>query len=167
MTMMRKAVVTENECTITGGWTTCPADAQFIFGGVPKQLDATITCPLNSVDQSEFRRMSQAGLCSCTSRLLDENNVEEDPINCSCYVCPQGTQIGFGYICDRPIFNDCTFFNCDFECNAEETTFILDKGEHDPNDQPEPPSDSTDATVGSHLGAMPLILLWVVFRMLR
>jgi hypothetical protein len=107
------------DCQINGDTINCPAGADFVFDGTPKYLEATITCPFDSVAQSQWKETSQEGLCTCNGRLLDENRDEEEggPITCECYACPDGSAIGFAYSCDRTLFGSCTSFDCDFGCN--------------------------------------------------
>ena len=163
------STTTETQCTITGGEVTCPADTSFKFGDLGKYLDADIICPLNSVDQTQFRDMSQKGLCTCSATLQDIIDEElsgeaPEPLNCDCYVCPEGMALGFGYVCDAPIFNDCMSFNCKFECNGidELNTLIAGNGP-----TAAPVNGNTSAAV-SHLQApvavASMLLVWALRR---
>lgn len=156
----------DNQCTITGGLLTCPADTILTFGTGNKVLDAEITCPLNSVDQSQFRDMSQKGLCDCNAQILGFDGELESALDCECYVCPEGTRLGFGYVCKEPIFNDCYSYNCDFECNGEDIN--TQDIQNQIADTPAPaPVDDTSAAAGLRntpvsMGA--LLLVWIFLR---
>jgi hypothetical protein len=166
------STTTGSECFITGGKVECPANSDFTFGAAKKTLDADITCPLNSVDQTQFRDMSQKGLCTCDAKLIDTNPDPNDPdppepLDCTCYVCPDGTKLGFGYKCTEPIFNDCFSFNCNFECNGddENTQIAPDSGD-------EPTSAPMEESAAFNLHQTPLslsvwLLVWMVFHMRR
>jgi hypothetical protein len=165
------ATTVDSDCYITGGKVSCPADTQFTFGGAEKTLDADITCPLNSVDQTQFRDMSQKGLCTCDATIMETNpdpDATEEPesLACTCYVCPDGTKLGFGYKCEEPIFNDCYSFNCNFECNgSDDNTQIAGEGAG-------PTAAPIDESGASYLHQTPLslsvwLLVWMVFHMRR
>ncbi len=67
-----------SDCQISGDTIKCPADATFNFDGIPKHLEANITCPFDSVALSQWMETSQQGLCTCNGILLDENLVETE-----------------------------------------------------------------------------------------
>jgi tetratricopeptide (TPR) repeat protein len=102
-------------CYIRGGEVLCPASTSFTYGGVPINIDASIACPLNSIDQTQFTIMSQKGDCTCDATIRGE-----PPLNCECYVCPDDSRNPFGYICQEFLVGDCSSFSCDIQCNGED-----------------------------------------------
>mmetsp|Transcript_41071 Transcript_41071/g.98993 ORF Transcript_41071/g.98993 Transcript_41071/m.98993 type:complete len:156 (+) Transcript_41071:335-802(+) len=105
---------TDTGCQIWGAWNICPASTDFDFDGQKVDLEAELFCPLNSVTKSNFIDASQKGHCECHASLVGTTQ----PMDCNCFVCPQGSRIGFAYDCDQRIFGPCTQFNCAGECNG-------------------------------------------------
>ena len=101
-------------CEIWGAWNICPASTLFNFDGQEVDLEAELFCPLNSVTKSNFIDASQKGRCECHASLIGTTQ----PMDCNCFVCPQGSRIGFAYDCDQRNFGPCTQFNCAGECNG-------------------------------------------------
>jgi hypothetical protein len=55
----------DNSCVVAGASIRCPVDASFTLAGDKKLLDASLSCPLDSVSQSNFMVATQKGLCTC------------------------------------------------------------------------------------------------------
>lgn len=157
-----------NDCLTTGGKISCPADSLLEFDGVPAVLRTDITCPLNAVDQSNFREVSQEGRCDCTASLVDENGepaaagnggVLDCPI---CYICPEQTnQFGIAFECTTPVFLQCTSFNCNGECNGD---IRLNAETDAPTKAPDAPSM---ANANANIGFTTALFILVLFRMIH
>jgi hypothetical protein len=125
--------------------------------------------PLTTFDEYLFMEMSQKGLCTCDAMIVDENMEEaETPLNCACYVCPEGSQAAFGYVCEEPIHNDCYSFNCALECNAQDTNTCCGPTDDDIEDPPAtlPPS-AARSCLQTPLSFSVWVLFWVALNMGR
>lgn len=122
-------ITTNNDCYISGDFNICPAGADFSFGDSNKHLNAQLSCPLDAVQQSDFREASQKGLCTCDATIRDVTESEDAavPLACQCFICPsQENQFGVAYYCESPIAGNCLSFNCAGECNGDpDTNFII------------------------------------------
>jgi len=113
-------VSTENRCRIAGDTNKCPAGSTMEYGGELQSLDAYIKCPLDAVGQSEWIEASQKGLCGCDSSLFDRDcNLVEREMDCECFACPFGMQLGFAYSCTTEIVGPCKSFDCFGRCNQK------------------------------------------------
>lgn len=113
-------ISTENRCKIAGDTNKCPAGSTMEYAGVQQSLDAYIKCPLDSVGQSEWIEASQKGLCSCESMLYDRDcSLVEKEMDCECFACPFGMQLGFAYSCTTEIVGPCKSFDCFGRCNQK------------------------------------------------
>lgn len=120
--LQQDGTTTDNNCQTTGGYISCPAQADLSFNGVAKRISASISCPLSATAQSDFRQASQEGLCQCDATLQDVNVTDSSgtPLDCSCFICPDQTnQFGVAFQCTTPITGPCTVFNCAGVCNGD------------------------------------------------
>jgi len=120
LTDQQAGISTENRCRIAGDKNKCPAGSTMEYGGEVQSLDAYIKCPLDSVAQSEWIEASQKGLCGCESMLYDSGcNLIEKEMDCECFACPFGMQLGFAYSCTTEIVGPCKSFDCFGRCNQK------------------------------------------------
>jgi hypothetical protein len=70
----------DTSCVIEGPFIRCPADDSVSFDDVENLLDASISCPLDSVAQSKFIKGSQLGLCTCDVDIYDEESGVSPPV---------------------------------------------------------------------------------------
>lgn len=158
----------DNQCNIAGDFINCPAGMQFSYNNEPGFLDARLQCPLDSVQQFDFITASQKGLCECEATINDEER-EDEPINCECYVCPPGSKWGFAYQCDREIYGPCTSHGCDGLCNGDLNLGLptnaptLAPG----NTAPVNSDPSSSAASGSSVQMSMALLLLAIARMIR
>ena len=100
-----------SQCTIAGDVNKCPAGAGFTFEGEDQYLFAEMICPFDSVDQSGFIVASQQGKCSCDTALYtappEQGGELLEELQCTCFVCPDGSRFGFAYSCETPIAGPC------------------------------------------------------------
>jgi len=98
----------------------CPAGSEITYDGARQTLDAYVLCPLDSVAQSDWIDASQKGLCQCEASLLDGNcGLIEEDMECECFACPIGFQVGFAYECTKEIAGPCKSFDCFGNCNGK------------------------------------------------
>ena len=132
---------TGTDCLINGPWLTCPSGASITWDGVVTKINTQLQCPLDTVDQSNFIRSSQLGICNCgTSIQGAEPDAPIEPVPCDCYACPLGARIGFAIWCDEPIIGPCKNFTCDGECNG---LIGLDVETFPPTEAPTKPDGAT------------------------
>ena len=110
----------DNQCRISGGDNKCPAGSTMNYAGEKQSIDAYIRCPLDAVAQSEWIDASQKGLCGCDSALYDsECSLIKADMDCECFACPFGMQVGFAYTCTTEIVGPCKSFDCFGKCNGK------------------------------------------------
>lgn len=115
-------ITTGSDCSISGDFNICPAQADFTFGTGVKRLTADLKCPFDAVQQSDFRQASQEGLCECDATVLDLNQTDAspEPLSCECFICPdQPDLVGVAYTCETPISGPCYTFDCSGNCNGD------------------------------------------------
>jgi len=111
-------IAADNRCRISGDSNKCPAGSTMEYAGQKQSIDAYVLCPLDSVAQSQWIEGSQKGLCGCQSSLYDENcALIESDMECECYACPFGMNLGFAYSCTSEIVGPCKSFDCFGRCN--------------------------------------------------
>lgn len=166
----QEGIAASNECRIKGGSNKCPAGSTMTYAGERQTIDASILCPLDSVDQSEWIDASQRGLCSCESQLKDENcGIIEEEMDCECFACPFGMKLGFAYTCTTAIVGPCKSFDCFGNCNKK-----YDPGNLVGDKETFPPSEfgttfSTEPSAGTmnnHVMGTTALMVTVVFRMI-
>jgi hypothetical protein len=158
-------------CIIAGDVNKCPAGGSFTFNDEKQYLDATMICPLDSVDQSGFILASQQGKCTCDVATWDgppqEGGQLLEDLSCTCFVCPPGSRVGFAYACETPIAGPCHVFDCFGACNNDPNfnPLNLDADTLAPTSAPvaAPPSAAVSTTSMSTTTAA---LALVLFRML-
>lgn len=137
------STTTDTQCRINGPWLSCPSGAAITWDGVQTQINTDLQCPLDTVDQSNFIRSSQLGICNCGTSIQGmEANSPVQPVPCDCYACPFGSRIGFAIWCDEPIIGPCSNFSCAGECNG---LFDLDPVTFEPTAAPGPTSTETSS----------------------
>lgn len=146
----------ENRCEIWGAWNICPADTTFNFDGQEVILRAELSCPLSSVTKSNFIDASQKGNCQCDAHLEGT----DEPMDCTCFACPEGSRIGFAYDCLQRIAGPCTQFNCDGECNGK-FKFGLDLNTEAPTPSPYS-SAMTNSPISGTISLVVLTLAWMI-----
>ena len=134
----------QSSCSTDGDLTTCPVDMNvFIFGeeAYPTYLDAAISCPLDSVSQSDFiQKTKDPEACDCQitsyygfeppeqtpgqgpNRPYDGQGAVFD--DCQCLLCPPGSVARFAASCARETLWSCKSWNCEGICD-EEPDFIV------------------------------------------
>jgi hypothetical protein len=177
--MSGTAADTTNDCLNQGAFTTCPADTTLTFprtdGGTDVIiLDASLSCPLDAVAKNDFITSSQNGLCDCAVKLTNSTAVAAgepaEPVDCSCFACPQGSVIGFAFSCETEIYGVCKTFNCVGQCNGDLSLFATDE-----TFSPTPSPTMIDGSGGSGASnsmqtssmAMVIIPLIACVRMMR
>ena len=185
--MSTGGIEVDNSCVNAGDVQRCPTDTTYTFNDVNYYIDSAMTCPLDSVEQSDFIKVSQTGQCDC---VVDIYGPEETPPlqtlgqepcrgaqceetqgdivklqNCKCMVCPQGSTLGFAIDCENAAVGPCKSFDCFGTCNGD-LIFLADpaSGLAAITDQPptEAPTDSA-----AHLTSSWLVLGLVILRMIR
>eukprot|EP00529_Nitzschia_sp_RCC80_P035840 CAMPEP_0113455992 /NCGR_PEP_ID=MMETSP0014_2-20120614/8658_1 /TAXON_ID=2857 /ORGANISM="Nitzschia sp." /LENGTH=171 /DNA_ID=CAMNT_0000347433 /DNA_START=1052 /DNA_END=1567 /DNA_ORIENTATION=+ /assembly_acc=CAM_ASM_000159 len=164
----------QSRCTIAGDFNKCPAGGSFTFNGEPRFLDATMVCPLDSVDQSGFIVASQQGKCTCDVATYDDTppssggtGTKIDDLACQCFVCPAGSRVGFAYTCATPIAGPCLNFDCFGSCNSDPNfnPLGIDTETLAPTDAPvAQPSSASTMSVSSVTGTAALAA--VLLRMI-
>ena len=128
-------------CLIDGVQLNCPADTAFSCndGQDETLLQAEIQCPLDfSVDLSHFVEASQQGLCQCNVTATAPVTEDNGPIECDCFVCPEGSVFEYSYECNRPILSNCLTINCLGECNGNFHGGVVDTSEGDASIEVQP-----------------------------
>ena len=160
-----------NDCFITGEFNICPAGADLTDGdGMIKRVTASLKCPLDAVDQSDFREASQNGLCSCDASIRDLTESEDaaQPLDCECFVCPgQADQFGVAYYCSSPIVGICTSFNCRGDCNGDRDLDLITDSTKAPTGAPVAPPVPSSAFNTDPTMATTALLVLCLARMLR
>lgn len=164
---------TDNNCYIAGDFNVCPATADFDFNGAIKRLNANLKCPLNAVQQSDFRDASQKGLCECEAEVMDvtadtSTTGAAVPLSCECFICPdQANLFGVAYTCSTPINGPCYTFNCEGTCNGDLS--FIDSTTRAPTAAPGPATNGNGSgAFDSSPGFATMALLVLTFaRMLR
>jgi hypothetical protein len=172
-------ITTNSDCVIAGDFNRCPADASITYNGIKKIMDASLSCPLDSVEQSDFIEGSQLGLCDCAVDIYDADVPPPVQIlgqtpdgtglsggkaaSCECYLCGQGYPFGVAFTCDEVIVGSCTSFNCFGECNGDTSLNFLGGITRAPTAAP-----SSESDAAAHLMASPMWLVgFMIARMLR
>ena len=174
---MSGTTTVDNGCVIAGDVNRCPVDASITYAGSKKLLDASLSCPLDSVAQFDFIDGTQKGLCSCAVDIYDAGESPPvqtlgqtpdgtgggESIDCECYICPPGLALGVAFICNAEIAGPCKSFNCFGDCNGDASINFLSSVTESPTAAP---NESSDA---AHLMASPTIWLvgFMIARMLR
>jgi hypothetical protein len=154
----------------------CPADASVSYNGENTLLDASISCPLDSVTQSDFNKGSQLGLCTCDVDVYMEDSGVSRPEQtfgqtpdgsgggveavCTCYVCPTSMNNGFAFYCDSEIVGPCKSMNCMGECNGDSALNFFTDNTEAPTAAP-----AEDGDAAAHLMASPN-MMWLVGLMI-
>jgi hypothetical protein len=173
------SIVTDNSCVIAGDVNRCPADASITYAGDKKLLDASLSCPLDSVAQSDFMAGTQKGLCTCAVDIYDADSSIQPPVQvlgqtpdgtgggetnvCDCYLCPTGMNLGVAFICENEIVGPCKSFNCFGDCNGDASINLISGITSSPTGAP------TEVDGAAHLMASPTVWLvgFMIARMLR
>jgi hypothetical protein len=148
----------DSACDIWGAYNICPADTIYIYDGDKVELQAELWCPLSSVTKSNYIEASQKGRCECHAQLVGIEG--EEPMNCNCYACPQGSRFGFAYDCQERIYGACTQFNCDGECNGR-FKFGLDSLTDSPTPSPVDAAMTTNP-FSTAVAIMSFTLFWMI-----
>ena len=113
------ATEVDNPCSVNGPSIECPSKSSITWDGVETVIDTMITCPYDTVDQYDYIRASQLGLCDCDTAILgDEPNDPKVPVPCDCFACPPGSVIGHAIWCTQPLIGPCKNFSCDGTCDG-------------------------------------------------
>jgi hypothetical protein len=167
--LQQDGTTTDNQCTTTGDYISCPAAANFTFAGQIYQLSASLSCPLDATAQSDFRQASQEGLCGCDAALADVNSTSGvTPLDCTCFICPdQPDLFGVAFECTTPISGPCTKFNCRGVCNGD-----LNFMDAETNAPTAAPADSATNGGSAAMNASPslataALLAFTLVRMFR
>ena len=110
-------------CQVVDGEHVCTLDANLDeLQGWPALLQASLRCPVEAVQEAngDIREATHRGLCDCETDLLriGRSNIDEDPIDCQCYICPEGSAVDHAYECNKALSGDCKILNCDGVCNG-------------------------------------------------
>ena len=144
-----------NPCSVNGFSIECPSKSSITWDGVETTIDTMITCPYDTVDQYDYIRASQLGLCECDTAILgDQPDDPKVPVPCDCFACPPGSTIGHAIWCTQPLIGPCKNFSCDGTCdgliplNNNPSTFA----------PTEAPIDSTSADADAATTTLPISL---------
>jgi hypothetical protein len=135
-------VSVDNSCVVEGDVNRCPVDDSITYAGVTKLLDASISCPNDSVAKFGFVKATQTGLCTCDVDIYDAESGASPPVqnlgqtpdgtgggetvDCECYVCPDGLAQAAAFICESEILvGPCSSFNCFGDCNGDASIDFL------------------------------------------
>jgi len=162
-------VAVQNTCKIKGENNKCPAGSTMVYGGDEQSIDAYILCPLDAVAQSKWIEASQDGLCGCESQLYDsECSLIEKEMDCECFACPFGMQLGFAYSCTTEIVGPCKSFDCFGRCNEkyDPANLVGDKETFPPTIIEETPDSSSSNNMSSNHFAGTAIMALTLFRII-
>mmetsp|Transcript_153 Transcript_153/g.388 ORF Transcript_153/g.388 Transcript_153/m.388 type:complete len:1944 (+) Transcript_153:467-6298(+) len=104
------------------GDSVCPAGSVITTGETKVTLDASLVCPTDVLMSQNigYEKASQMGVCECEAGLYDSDcDVIEEDLECVCFACPKGSNVGIAYGCNKEIVSGCTSFDCDGTCNGE------------------------------------------------
>lgn len=119
----------EGDCDVIGKNITCNAGGLLDLNGQTVLVDASLTCPLDVVD--EFGTFEEATMLpdTCECSVITKIDGDDFDLGCNCYACPEGSMLDYSYQCQTAIVNECLSLNCDSVCNGQIDNIIRDDDE--------------------------------------
>jgi hypothetical protein len=108
------------DCDTVDDSMTCRVGGTITLDGQLVLLDATLTCPLDAIN--EYGTFAQASQVqdTCTCSVMTKMDGDDFDFGCDCYACPEGSMLDYSYHCEMAIVNECFSFDCSGTCNNDE-----------------------------------------------